>query len=111
MRRKSNTLNDAIRPLTAWEALSCIRDAAELARELGSGEDARSVCFNACLAARCLYQNGKRPFDGGREALSALSLAQLAEVAEHYAALFGAGKDGNAWGDSVSGLAFEEEEE
>lgn len=110
MRRKANALGYTFKPLTAWEALNCIKEAAGLAREFDGMKDAGFVCFNACLAAQCLYQKGKRPFADGREALSTLSLAQLAEAAQHYVSLFGAGQSGAVWRDPVKGVPAPDEE-
>ena len=83
-----------MRLLTAQESLVCRAQAKELAVYLQSidrelpDQDAQAVAFNACLCAHCLTGRRHRPvYESGRDALSALTLDELAYGASLYAQL------------------------
>ena len=88
-----------LRLLSAGQLLEARREAGKLAKEPGE----RPLCSNACLVARCLWEDGaeKPLFENGQQVLDALSAGDIEALAKRWDMFrrsFFAGAEEVEWG-------------
>lgn len=73
-----------LRPLSAWEVLTLRRESLRLAGE----ERELALCANACLVARVLRRQGRPVYPSGRAVLKALTVDEIARLADRWGERF-----------------------
>lgn len=85
-----------IRPISAYDAVrgaALAQKSAEALKKIWP-EDLSRLCDGGCIAALCLYRQGRRAFHSPLSALRSLSVEEICLVEKAYLSLMAEGKEG-----------------